>query len=80
MLSSYRIHWGKVDILIGGTKPGPATKDRRQSEEPESKILRARTKEEPDEDLIAHWQREIEIRKQQVARLTRRLKLEWQDS
>ena len=53
-------------ILTNGTKPGPATKDRRQSEEPESKILRARTKEEPDEDLIAHWQHEIEVRRQHV--------------
>ena len=46
-------------------------------EEHESKIHREQMKTQPDEDLIAHWQREIEVRKQQVARLTRRLKREW---
>lgn len=46
-------------------------------EEHESKIRREGTKAQPDEDLIAHWQQEVEVRKQQVVRLTRRLKREW---
>jgi len=46
-------------------------------EEHENKIRRERMKGQADEDLIAHWQHEIEVRKQQVVRLTRRLKREW---
>ena len=46
-------------------------------EEHETKIRRERMKAQPDEDLIVHWNHEIEVRKQQVARLTRRLKREW---
>ena len=49
----------------------------RMIEEHESKICRERMKTQPDEDLIAHWQHEIEVRKQQVGRLTRRLNREW---
>ena len=35
----------------------------RMIEEHESKICRERMKTQPDEDLIAHWQHEIEVRK-----------------
>jgi len=46
-------------------------------EEHQNKILRERMKTQPNADLIAHWQHEIEVRKQQVVRLTRRLRREW---
>ena len=46
-------------------------------EKHENKIRRERMKPQPDEDLIAHWQHEIDVRKQQVVQLTRRLKREW---
>ncbi len=45
--------------------------------EHENKIRREWMKPRPDEDLIAHWQHEIDVRKEQVAQLTRRLKREW---
>jgi hypothetical protein len=46
-------------------------------EEHENKVRRERMKTQPDEDLIAHWQHEIEVRKQRVVRLTRRLRRQW---
>ncbi len=49
----------------------------RMIEEHENKIRRERMKAQPNQDLIAHWQHEIEVRKHHIARLTRRLKREW---
>jgi hypothetical protein len=46
-------------------------------EEHEVKIRRERMKPGPDESLIGHWQREIDARKSEIARLTRRLKRAW---
>jgi hypothetical protein len=46
-------------------------------EEHENKIRHERMKTQANEDLIAHWQHETEVRKQQVVRLTRRLRREW---
>jgi hypothetical protein len=46
-------------------------------EEHEKKVRRELTKLEPDELLIAHWQREIENWKRKILHLTRRLKREW---
>lgn len=46
-------------------------------EEHEEKIRRERMKSAPDELLIHHWQREIDARKNEIARLHRRLKRTW---
>jgi len=43
----------------------------------EEKIRRKRMKPAPDESLIDHWQREIDGRTSEIARLTRRLKRTW---
>ncbi len=45
--------------------------------EHEEKIRRERMKSAPDESLIDHWQREIDARKSEIARLSRRLKRAW---
>jgi hypothetical protein len=50
---------------------------RRKIDEHEDKIRRERMKPDSDELLIGHWQREIEARKKEVERLTRRLKRAW---
>ncbi len=42
-----------------------------------AKIEVERTNPRPNEARIAHWQREIEVWEQQIARLNRRLKREW---
>jgi hypothetical protein len=44
--------------------------------EHEAKIRRERMKPAPDESLI-DWRREIDARKSDIARLTRRLKRAW---
>ena len=46
-------------------------------EEHEEKIRRERMKSAPDEALINHWQREIDGRRNEIARLHRRLKRLW---
>jgi 5'-deoxynucleotidase YfbR-like HD superfamily hydrolase len=46
-------------------------------EEHEEKIRHERVKLVPDESLIDHWQREIDARKSEIARLNRRLKRAW---
>jgi hypothetical protein len=46
-------------------------------EEHEAKIRRERMKPAPDESLIDHWRREIDARKSEIVRLTRRLKRVW---
>ena len=46
-------------------------------EEHEEKIRRERMKPASDESLIDHWQREIDARRSEIARLTRRLKRAW---
>jgi hypothetical protein len=46
-------------------------------EEHEAKIRRELLRPHPDEALVAHWQKEIEVRKEQVVHLTRRLKRDW---
>ncbi len=50
---------------------------KRMVEEHESKIRRERMKSHPDEDLIAHWETEINVWKDQVEQWTRRLRREW---
>ncbi len=46
-------------------------------EEHQEKIRRERMRSVPDESLIDHWQREIDARKSEIARLNRRLKRTW---
>ena len=46
-------------------------------EEHEGKIRSERMKPAPDESLIDHWQREIDARKGEIARLNRRMKRTW---
>ena len=46
-------------------------------EKHERRIQAELSKSRPDELLVAGWQREIEVWKDTVARLTRRLKREW---
>jgi hypothetical protein len=43
----------------------------------EAKILSELEEDHPDESQIASWQREIDVWKGTVARLTRRLKRDW---
>jgi len=46
-------------------------------EEHEEKIPRELSRPHPDESLIAHWRSEIEVVKEKVAELTRRLERDW---
>ncbi len=46
-------------------------------EEHQEKSRRERMRSVPDESLIDHWQREIDARKSEIARLNRRLKRTW---
>jgi len=43
----------------------------------EEKIRGELSKPHPDESLIAHWRSEIEVVKEKVAELTRRLERDW---
>jgi len=43
----------------------------------EGKIRRELLKPFPDDPLILHWQREVDLWKKQVAHLFRRLKRDW---
>lgn len=43
----------------------------------EEKIRRELLKAHPDESLVAHWQSEIEVWKEQVVHLNRRLERDW---
>jgi len=73
VLVSRRTPSGEVDILIVGRNLDLRRRiagSQRMIEEHENKIRRERIKTQPDEDLIAHWQHEIEVRKQQVVRLS----------
>ena len=46
-------------------------------EEHLEKIGRERMKPRPNESYISGWEREIEVARNKVAQLTRRLKREW---
>ncbi len=49
----------------------------RRIEQHQNKIRLQRMKPYPDEELIAHWQAEIDRWEKQIERLTRRLKRNW---
>ena len=45
--------------------------------EHEAKIRKELVRDQPDEGSIAGWKREIQVLRESVSRLTRRLKREW---